>query len=452
MSLGYHGDIRIPRRGAEILAGMVSHRSVVVRTFAANRADEVATHRFFGSPAVTPEAILSDMARLTARACRGRRIVAAQDTTEINFSGADRKRRGLGLAGDGKSLGFFIHPVVAVDADDEVLLGVVGARIWTRGMEKVGPRQKRLLEEKESHRWLEGARTAARVLSDASVIVVGDRESDIYEVFAGKTQDVDLQKVDLVVRARANRRIVGGGMLYETGDAFAPVCEMDVKVAPRGPGDKGRIARVAVAFGRVSVARPKTLRADQAPKQLDLTLIVARECEATASKTPLLWRLLTTMAVTTADEARDAIGFYRLRWRIEQVFRVLKTDGLALEKSQICEASRLFNLAAMALGAAARIIQLTDARDGGPRPTSDILDDQWIDPAKDIGASLEGKTARQKNPHAMGSLPWLAWIVARLGGWHCYYKPPGPKTMAQGMRRLMDMLQGYEIAKCKSLS
>jgi hypothetical protein len=227
---------------------------------------------------------------------------------------------------------------------------------------------------------------------------------------------------------------------------------MDVKVAPRGPGDKGRIARVAVAFGRVSIARPRTLRADQAPKRLDLTLIVARERDAPASRSPLLWRLLTTMPVTTACEASEAIRFYRLRWRIEEVFRVLKTDGLGLEKSQITEASRLFNLAAMALGAAARIIQLTDARDASARPASDILDDQWIEPVQDISASLERKTARQKNPHEVGSLPWLAWVAARLGGWHCYYKPPGPKTMARGMRRLIDMLQGYEIAKCKSLA
>jgi hypothetical protein len=30
------------------------------------------------------------------------------------------------------------------------------------------------------------------------------------------------------------------------------------------------------------------------------------------------------------------------------------------------------------------------------------------------------------------SLAWLAWIATRLGGWNCYYKPPGPKTMRAG--------------------
>jgi hypothetical protein len=40
---------------------------------------------------------------------------------------------------------------------------------------------------------------------------------------------------------------------------------------------------------------------------------------------------------------------YWLRWRIEQVFRSMKSDGLRLEETQVQEASRLFKLAAIAL-------------------------------------------------------------------------------------------------------
>jgi hypothetical protein len=55
---------------------------------------------------------------------------------------------------------------------------------------------------------------------------------------------------------------------------------------------------------------------------------------------------------------------------------------------------------------------------------------------------LEGKTPRQKYPHPTGWLPWLAWIIARLGGWNCYYKPPGPKTMRTGWDKLAAMTRG----------
>jgi hypothetical protein len=420
-----------------------------MRKLSGGRAAEVAAHRFLGSAAVTPDDLFAVLSERTRQACRGRYVVAAQDTTEINFSGADRGRRGLGLAGDGKSLGFFAHAVVAIDADDEAVLGIAGARIWTRGMDKVTKRQERHLEDKESERWLEGCQTAASVLAEAArIVVVGDRESDIYQIFTRKPSGIDV-----IVRARGNRKLADGGLLFETGALFAPVAESTVKVAPRQPrvlGDKGRIAHLELSYGQVTIAKPKTGRATPDAKQVTLNLVVAREVGDPAAGPPLLWRLLTTLPVETAEDAMEVIRLYRLRWRIEQVFRVLKRDGLALEESQIEGAARLFNLTALALGAAARIIQLTDARDASNRPATDVIDPSLIEAADAISKTLEGKTDRQKNRHPPGSLTWLAWITARLGGWNCYYKPPGPKTMADGWKRLADMLGGYAVAQAKS--
>jgi hypothetical protein len=144
--------------------------------------------------------------------------------------------------------------------------------------------------------------------------------------------------------------------------------------------------------------------------------------------------------------AQEIVRLYRLRWRIEQVFRAMKSDGLRLEETQVTQAARLFNLAAIALVAAARTIQLVDARDGSSRPASDVADQGFIAAAKAIGPTLEGKTARQKNPYEPGSLAWLSWIIARLGGWNCYYKPPGPKTIRAGWNELAAMVAGYALA------
>ena len=125
----------------------------------------------------------------------------------------------------------------------------------------------------------------------------------------------------------------------------------------------------------------------------------------------------------------------------------MKSDGLRLEESQVKEASRLFKLTAIALVAAVRTIQLVDARDGSPRPASDVADEDLVTAAEAIGPTLEGKTARQKNPHPPRSLAWLSWIAARLGGWNCYYGKPGPKTMRAGFNKLETMAAGYAIAK-----
>ena len=78
----------------------------------------MAAHRFLSSPHTAPGVILAALGERTARACAGRRVVVAQDTTEINFAGRGAGRRGLGPAGDGRSPGFFIHALAAVDAQE----------------------------------------------------------------------------------------------------------------------------------------------------------------------------------------------------------------------------------------------------------------------------------------------------------------------------------------------
>jgi len=423
---------------------------VVVEKFCATRAEVMGAHRFLGSPRVTPEGILGEAVQCTALACKGRRVVVAQDTTEVNFAGRDRGRRGLGPAGNGESLGFFAHTLVAIDAEDEAVVGVVGAKIWTRSHTKIAKsRQKRDLGNKESKRWIEAAKTAAEALPDAdSIIMVGDRENDIYQAFTRRPD-----KVEVITRARGDRKLADGSSLFATVDAFAPVCEIEVTVAPSQPrplGAKGRKARLAVSFGKVCIAKPKNARGKD-PKTCELHVVVAREIDPPEGVEPVKWRLLTTLAVESIEDAKEIIRLYRLRWRIEEVFRVLKRDGLALESTQIEAASRLFNLAALALTAAVRILQLTDARDGGPRPATDVIDESQIEAVAVIGKTLEGKTERQKNTHKKGSLSWLSWIAARLGGWNCYYKPPGPKTMACGWRRLNDKLDGFNIARSNAL-
>lgn len=449
MGFGYQGDIRRVRRGERLLDDIVRSGSVVLKRACADRASEVAAHRFLSSAEVTPDAILAESSARTHAACRGGYIVAAQDTTEVNFSGADHCRPGLGRAGDGKSLGFFMHALVAIDAACEAVIGLASARIWTRGPDKVSARQTRALEDKESKRWLEGCEMAAQVLEPAAqVVVVGDSESDIYPLFTRKPAEIDL-----IVRARGDRILADGGMLFARGDQFAPVADWHVEVAPkkpRLPGDKGRIAHVALSYGEVTIKRPRTGEVKSDAEQASLTLVVVREIGDPGAAEPLLWRLLTTLPVATLEDAMEVVRLYRLRWRIEQVFRALKRDGLGLEDTQVQERGRLFNLAAMALVAATRIVQLTDARDTSSRPATDIIHPDLIEATETISKTLEGKTERQKNHHPKGSLTWLAWIVARLGGWKCYYKPPGPKTMAIGYKRLSDLLIGFQIALDKS--
>jgi hypothetical protein len=50
--------------------------------------------------------------------------------------------------------------------------------------------------------------------------------------------------------------------------------------------------------------------------------------------TPLLWRLSTSIAVGGTEAACEIVRLCRLRCRIEQMFRALKSDGMRLEETQ----------------------------------------------------------------------------------------------------------------------
>jgi hypothetical protein len=358
--------------------------TLVLRKLGETRAGEKAIHRFLSSPYVSVDRIVETLACRTANQCVGRRILAVQDTTEINFAGRDKRRRGFGPAGDGKTPGFFIHPVIAVDIETEAVMGVVDTEVWTRSAERVGSRRSRMIDEKESARWLSGCQAAVSVLSDAHVTMVADRESDIYLLFARKPE-----RLDLIVRAAQDRKLADGGLLFDALAGAELLGTTNVRVAPRGPGDKGRIAKVELRAGTVRIARPNIKGMEEASEAVTLTLVEAREIDAPPGKTPLQWRLLTTYTVTCAAQAEEVVQLYRLRWRIEQVFRALKSDGLALDDSQIIDAERMFNLAVIGLAGAIRTIQLVDARDGSLRPASDVIDADFAAALERLSKKLE---------------------------------------------------------------
>ncbi len=436
------GDIRVDERAEWLIDRVASTGSLVLRRLGETRAGEMAVHRFLSSPYVSVERIAETLAARTAAACVGRRVLLVQDTTEINFSGRDKKRRGFGPAGDGETIGFFIHPVIAVDVVSEAVVGLVDAAIWTRAQEPPSRRGSRVLADKESARWLAACHSAVQSLSGAAALsMVADREGDIYPLFARQPAGLDL-----IVRAAQNRNLAHGGRLFDALSKAPCLSTLAVRVAPRGPGDKGRIATVELRAGRVEIARPVNGLVEDLPKSLALGFVDAREVGAPLGTAPLHWRLLTTHSVGDAAQAEEIVQLYRLRWRIEQTFRALKSDGFALEDSQVVDRERMFNLAAVALAGAIRTIQLVDARDGSTRPASDVIDDAFAVPLQHLSRKLEGKTERQKNPHAPGSLAFVAWIAARLGGWNCYYKPPGPKTMRLGWNQLAARLEGYALA------
>src|SRR5260370_11032222 len=205
------GDMRVDQRAEWLIERVSATGSLVLRRLGERRAGGMAVYRFLSSRYVSVDRFVAALAGRTAAACVERRVLLVQDTTEINFSGRDGKRRGFGPAGDGETSGYFIHPVIAVDVESEAVVGLVDAAIWTRAEGQAGRRRSRVLEAKESARWLAACQSAARSLSGASALtMVADREGDIYPLFARKPAGLEL-----IVRAAQNRNLAGGGQLFD---------------------------------------------------------------------------------------------------------------------------------------------------------------------------------------------------------------------------------------------
>jgi hypothetical protein len=451
--LGGFGDRRLAATGNALLAAMQTQRTMCLTALGNDRAETRRFNDFLDNETVTRHEILVHAGRLTARRATGRHVLAVADTSEINFSTHTGSKFGFGTVGNGHDIGVLVHPIIAVDAEHGGLIGLVGAEVINRTKGKVTDHKTRSADEKESRRWLAGAETAGEVLAEAAMItMVEDREGDIYDQFARRPDNVHL-----LVRAAQNRSVGPNERLFEQCLTWSEAARYTITVpAKRGRAGKDRraerIAVVAVRFGEVVVKRPPG--ADKSlPAELTLRVVDVREVDPPPDvQERVHWCLLTTHTVRTAAESMEIVRWYRLRWTIEQVFRTMKTDGVNVETSLITTAVSLLKLVTIALIAAIRVMQVVTGRDGSTgQPLTDVVADPVEVPAlRAINRSLEGRTAKLKNPFDPASLAWYSWIAARLGGWSGYtskgYKPAGPKIMVRGLKKLDAMVQGFLLA------
>lgn len=400
-----------------------------MRRLGANRAGEMRIGRFLHNRRVTAMEMLETARERTCGRVAGRHVLAIQDTTSVRVD-----ELGVGLS---------CHPVLAVDADDGSALGLVDAIFLSRAGGLKGQRKQRDFADKDSRRWLEGARAAETLAAAgaACVTVVEDREGDVYECFAHRPAGVEK-----LVRAGQDRLLADGGSLFARAAGLTPEGRMSVDL-PAAPGRKARVATIALGFCGVALARPKSrgVKSDL-PGEVRVNLVVAREIDAPEGVEPARWLLLTTHAVEDIADARRIVGFYRRRWTIEQLFRTMKTKGFGMEALRQEEGGPLEKLVVAILIAAVGVMQLVAEREGAAgRPLDDALEPADRPALERVSESLEGKTEKQKNPHPKGSLAYAAWVCARLGGWTGYYGKPGPVVILRGLTRFHDIKHGTTL-------
>jgi hypothetical protein len=433
------------KKGAALLERMVHAGSVCVRRLAdGKRAREVQFNRFLANRKVSVERLVEGWGEPTWAAAAGRHVLAIQDTSEINFRTTRARTRGLGEIGKGVGRGVLLHAMVAVDAESQACLGLVAGDIWTRQGRVSVPHRQRPLDQKESRRWVETAAAGRSVLQTAArITMVADREADLYALWAR----VPGPGVDVLGRVHHDRLLVGGGSLASVARQWRLADTRSMTLRERQDRPE-REARVELRFGAITIARPRDADAGDLPEQVELSMIELSEPAAPPGAEPVAWRLLTTHAVPDAATAWQIVAWYRARWIIEQLFRLLKKQGLRLEDSQLETAERLLKLVAIATRAAVITLQLLQARDGSSaEPAAVALSSDELGTLDALQAGYTGNTPLQKNPHPHHSLAWAAWLIARLGGWDGYpsSRPPGPITFKNGIDKLRLLAQGWAL-------
>ena len=136
-----------------------------------------------------------------------------------------------------------------------------------------------------------------------------------------------------------------------------------------------------------------------------MTLVEALDRYLRRTKSRCTGVCSTSLEVGDAEAACEIVRRYRLRWRIEEVFRALKSDGMRLEEIQCM---RLSGYSSWPWSAWRRRVERCSwsMRERQPRET-DVIDAASLSAAEAIGATLEGKTERQKTP--IRRILWPGW-------------------------------------------
>jgi len=322
-------------------------------------------------------------------------------------------------------------------------------------------RRERVVEEKESFRWIEGCQKSQKRLHEAEhILFIQDREGDIYQQLA-RVPDA---RSDLLVRSRIDRRLFcpTSSVLSDSPASslharlaqtrVAGTFEVELRCDKRVNRIE-RTARVEVRHTPVRLQKPARLKDASLPAWVEVYAIEAREVGG-PPENPILWRLLSTRPIGSFEEARAAICHYKQRWNIEELFRVLKSKGLDIEQTQLEEGASIQKLTILALEAALRVLQLRLAQDNAQsQPLSDVYDLEQQQFLEVLSGQLEGKTEAQKNRNAPDRLAWAVWIIARLGGWGGFASQtkPGVITLKRGLEKFARLYQGYQLAKTGKL-
>src|ERR1022692_611934 len=448
-------DERLGKRFGSLLSQLSSSPGDSIPLVCQDWANTKAAYRFFDNDRVSEAEILCGHFQATrdrAAATDGP-ILVMHDTTEFTYQREDIDAVGktrINIAGgrpDGRpryytGCGILMHSSLAVTSEG-LPLGLTAIKFWSRKKFKGSDALKRKInptrvpiEKKESIRWLDNLKRSTNLLGDAARCVhIGDRESDIYELFC-TAQDAGTQ---FLLRTCVDR-LAGDGEPTIANEMAEVDCKGLHRVEVRDRHGKMSEAVLELKFRRILVQPP--LYKQRRYPALELTVLHATERGKPHGRDPIDWKLITNLPVTSRAQAIEKLQWYALRWRIEVFHKILKS-GCQAEQSKLRTAERLVNLLATFCILSWRIFWLTmlnratqDSKASVAFTALEIKILQRLAPDRQSGSSRSSKLQSCLIP-----LAGLGGYPNRTGD-----GPPGNIVMWRGMSRLTDIELGFQMA------
>jgi len=416
-----------------------------------------AAYRFFDNPRVDESIILAGhfAATKSRMAVAKGLILMLHDTTEFSFQReqpeAIGKTRRIPTGRIGREpitkCGLLMHSSLAITTAGKPL-GLTAVKFWTRkkfkgtnalkganaGTKHTVNQTRIPIEQKESIRWLENLEQSTQLVNPDRCVHIGDRESDIYELFCLAEE----KNTHFLVRTCVDRRASTGSTTIAKKMKREPIqgtYQIEVLDAKRRPIE----VTLQLRYCQMTVHPPIGKHKKYAP--LTLTVIHAWERTKTKGRKPICWKLLTDLPVDDLESAIEKVEWYSQRWKIETFHKILKS-GCRAEDAKLRTAERLTNLIAVFCIIAWRVFWLTMVNRTNPKSSADtVFTETEIAILNHVAGESDGPPPK--------NIAHYLIVVAKLGGYLARKNdgPPGNTVIWRGLSRLTDIHYGVEIGR-----
>jgi transposase len=159
-----------------------------------------------------------------------------------------------------------------------------------------------------------------------------------------------------VIRSRVDRKTSTGQSIQEV----LAQTEIQHSYALEIVGDmrtniKKHTAQMALKWATVNIVIPQGNKDKSLPKSIPVTVVEAKEID---NEKGINWIIITTKTVDSIADALEIIQIYKNRWYIEQLHRLLKTEGFRIESSELESGYSIRKLTLICMMAALKILQM----------------------------------------------------------------------------------------------